>query len=89
MDRLISEKQVLDAVSKGCCELRGVYARCEEGIKAIPSADLDLKQSFKDGYDTALNDIEDRFEALLNNNPWYANAISDILQIINEQKGSD
>ena len=39
MDRLISEQAVLKAVSKGCCELRGVYARCEEGIKAIPSAE--------------------------------------------------
>ena len=84
MDRLISEQAVLDVINRyGTDELR------IKAIKAIPTADLDLKQSFKDGYDTALNDLEDRFEALLNNSPWYANAISDILEIINEQKGSD
>ena len=83
MDRLISEKELLKHFDS-----REDWVVVQT-IKAIPSADLDLKQSFKDGYDTALNDVEDRIEALLNNNPWYANAISDILQIINEQKGSD
>ena len=39
MDRLISEKKVLEAVSKGCCEFRGIYSFCEELIKAIPSAE--------------------------------------------------
>jgi len=39
MDRLISEQAVLEAVSRGCCELRGIYARCEDSIKAIPSAE--------------------------------------------------
>lgn len=91
MDRLISEQDVLNVINEAI-RLGRFYCGKEQTIneiKAIPSADLDLKQSFKDGYDTALNDLEDRFEALLNNNPWYVNAISDILQIINEQKGSD
>ena len=42
MDRLISEKQVLDAVDKVCrgsVEYRVIYDRCEELIKAIPSAE--------------------------------------------------
>ena len=54
MDRLISEQAVLKAVSKGCCELRGVYARCEEGIKAIPSAEpktvIYSGEGYADGY---------------------------------------
>lgn len=50
MDRLISEQAVLKAVSKGCCELRGVYARCEEGIKAIPSAEPKTVLYSGDGY---------------------------------------
>ena len=42
MDRLISEQAVLDAVDKTCCgsiEYRAIYDRCEERIKAIPSAE--------------------------------------------------
>ena len=42
MDRLISEQQVLEAVDKVCCgsiEYRVIYDRCEEQIKAIPSAE--------------------------------------------------
>jgi len=41
MDRLITENPVLDAVDKTCCgsiEFRAIYDRCEELIKAIPSA---------------------------------------------------
>ena len=33
----ISRDAVLDAVSEGCQELRGVYGRCEELINALPS----------------------------------------------------
>ena len=33
----ISREAVLDAVSEGCQELRGVYGRCEELINALPS----------------------------------------------------
>lgn len=47
MDRLISEQAVLEAVSRGCCELRGVYSICEEGIKAIPSAEPKTEQFAK------------------------------------------
>lgn len=86
MDKLISEQSVLDVIN-GAIRIGRFYCGKEqtiEEIKAIPSINLDLKQSFKDGYDTAFNDLKDRFEVLLNNNPWYANAISDILQIIDE-----
>lgn len=38
MDRFISEQAVIDAVSKACFELRGVFERCENAIKALPSA---------------------------------------------------
>ena len=37
MDRLLSESAVLEAVSNGCREWRGIYKRCEENIKAISS----------------------------------------------------
>lgn len=33
----ISRKAVLQAVSEGCQEFRGVYGRCEELINALPS----------------------------------------------------
>ena len=33
----ISREAVLEAVSEGCFELRGVYGRCEELINALPS----------------------------------------------------
>ena len=90
MDRLISEQEAIEAINDYWGEMETpTIDGYINAIKTIPSTDLDLKQSFKDGYDTALNDLEDRFEVLLNNNPWYANTISDILQVINEQKGSD
>ena len=36
-DDAISREAVLEAVSEGCQELRGVYGRCEELINALPS----------------------------------------------------
>jgi len=36
-DDVVSRDAVLDAVSEGCQELRGVYGRCEELINALPS----------------------------------------------------
>jgi hypothetical protein len=33
---LINRKAVLQAVSEGCQELRGVYGRCEKLINALP-----------------------------------------------------
>lgn len=42
MDRLISEKEVLEVVDKACVgsiEYRVIHDRCEELIKAIPSAE--------------------------------------------------
>ena len=54
MDRLISEQAALEAVSEGCLDFRGIYARCEEEIKAIPSAEprevLYSGDGYADGY---------------------------------------
>ena len=36
-DDVVSREAVLQAVSEGCFELRGVYGRCEELINALPS----------------------------------------------------
>lgn len=36
-DDAVSRQAVLQAVSEGCFELRGVYGRCEELINALPS----------------------------------------------------
>ena len=38
MDDLISRQAAIDAVSKGCQELRGVFGRCEENLLDLPSA---------------------------------------------------
>ena len=37
MSDLVEREAVLDAVSEGCQELRGVYGRCEELINELPS----------------------------------------------------
>ena len=37
----ISRAAAVDAVSKGCAELRGVFGRCEKNILALPSAQPD------------------------------------------------
>lgn len=38
MDDLISRQSAIDAVSHACFELRGVFGRCEDALKALPSA---------------------------------------------------
>lgn len=35
---LISRQAAIEAVSKECMELRGVFGRCEDALKALPSA---------------------------------------------------
>ena len=35
---LISRQAAIDAVSEACFELRGVFGRCEDALKALPSA---------------------------------------------------
>ena len=37
-DDTISRQAAIDAVSKACFELRGVFGRCEDALKALPSA---------------------------------------------------
>ncbi|MBQ1296178.1 MAG: hypothetical protein IIY21_19180 [Clostridiales bacterium] len=36
-DELVSREAVIEAVSEGCQEWRGIYGRCEELINALPS----------------------------------------------------
>ena len=38
MDDTISRQMAIDAVSDACFELRGVFWRCEDALKALPSA---------------------------------------------------
>ena len=40
MAELIDRQAAIDSISKGCQELRGVFARCEENIEALPSVEL-------------------------------------------------
>lgn len=35
----VSRQAAIDAVSKACFELRGVFGRCEDALKALPSAE--------------------------------------------------
>ena len=43
MSDLISRQAAIDAVSDACFELRGVFGRCEDVLKALPSAQLERK----------------------------------------------
>lgn len=38
MSDLISRQAAIEAVSEACFELRGVFGRCEDALKALPSA---------------------------------------------------
>lgn len=38
MGRLLDEDDVIDAVSRGCQEFRGIFARCEKNLNELPSA---------------------------------------------------
>ena len=40
---LISRQAAIDAVSDACFELRGVFGRCEDALKALPSAQPEPK----------------------------------------------
>lgn len=44
MDDLISRQAAIDAVSKACFELRGVFGRCEDALKTLPSAQPEQKK---------------------------------------------
>lgn len=45
----ISRDAVLQAVSEGCQEWRGIYGRCEELINALPSVNPQPSEHFIDG----------------------------------------
>lgn len=45
----ISREAVLQAVSEGCQEWRGIYGRCEELINALPSVNPQPSEHFIDG----------------------------------------
>ena len=36
----IDRQAAIDAVSEACFELRGVFGRCEDALKDLPSADV-------------------------------------------------
>ena len=36
---LINRQAAIDAVSEACFELRGVFGRCEDALKALPTVD--------------------------------------------------
>ena len=42
MSDLIDRQAAIDAVSEACGELRGVFGRCEDAIKTIPSEQQSL-----------------------------------------------
>lgn len=39
MDDLISRQAAIDAVSCGCQEFRGIFARCEKNLNELPTAE--------------------------------------------------
>ena len=39
-DEYIRKEDAIDTVSKACFELRGVFGRCEDALKALPPADV-------------------------------------------------
>jgi len=43
MSDTISRQAAIDAVSDACFELRGVFGRCEDAIKALPSVQSERK----------------------------------------------
>lgn len=44
MNDLISRQAAIDAVSEACFELRGVFGRCEDALKALPSVQPEHKK---------------------------------------------
>lgn len=39
-DEYIRKEDAIDTVSKACFELRGVFGRCEDALKALPPASV-------------------------------------------------
>ena len=42
MSDLIYRNQAIDAVSRGCKELRGIFADCEKNLNELPSAEPEI-----------------------------------------------
>lgn len=42
MNDLIYRNQAIDAVSRGCKELRGIFADCEKNLNELPSAEPEI-----------------------------------------------
>lgn len=49
MSDLIDREEAIDAVSDACFELRGVFGRCEDALKALPSAQPECSLWFRIG----------------------------------------
>lgn len=43
-DDMIYRQAAIDSVSEACLELRGIFGRCEEALKALPSAEPKRKR---------------------------------------------
>ena len=43
MNDLIDRQAAIDAVSRGCKELRGIFAECEKNLNELPSAEPERK----------------------------------------------
>lgn len=59
-DDLISRQAAIDAVSEAGFELRGVFERCEDALKALPSAQPSI--TLKDAVSALRRFLEDRGE---------------------------
>ena len=41
MSDLISRRAAIDAVSEACSEWRGIFGRCEDALKTLPTVDVE------------------------------------------------
>lgn len=59
VDDVIYRQAAIDSVSEACFELRGVFGRCEEALKALPAAEPERKKGKWIIYAISLLDGED------------------------------
>jgi len=65
MDDTISRQAAIDAVSDACFELRGVFGRCEDALKALPPAQPEpLSDAYMNAVWTWLLDYQIKVEEL-------------------------
>jgi len=80
---LISRQAAIDAVSRGCYELRGVFAECEKNLNELPSVQSEPSQVARD-IATIINNEKDMRVVLENSEPYEAaKRLSDLIFDIN------